>query len=172
MAMTVITMLVMVSACGQPAASQTVCNDAACTSPRQTNTEPVVELRHDTEWGDVLMTNRGYTLYRFANDVPDVSHCRDGCSDRWPPLLLLQGQRLVAGPGLRSSDLGLVPGPAGGRQVTYRHIPLYVYAMDRSPGETNGQYVYDEALWFVLTPSTQAPDQGPPPTAPTPRPST
>lgn len=167
-AMTVVTALAIISACGQPAASQTVCNEAACTSPRQTNAEPVVELRHNTQWGDILVTNQGFTLYRFANDAPGVSRCREGCSDRWPPLLLLQGQRLVAGPGLRSSDLGLIPGPHGGRQVTYRHVPLYVYGMDGSPGQTYGQYVYDEALWFVVTPSTQTPNQGPPSPAPTP----
>lgn len=154
------------SACGQPSASQTACNDAACASSRQTSGGPVVQLRRDTAWGDILVTNTGFTLYRFARDSPNTARCRDGCSDRWPPLLLLPNQRLIAGSGLRSSDLGLTAGPQGGRQLTYRRIPLYVYAMDQSPGDSNGEFVFDEGLWFVVTPSTVSPGQGPP--APTP----
>jgi predicted lipoprotein with Yx(FWY)xxD motif len=161
-----------VGGCAQPTASTAFCYDQVsdCGYVRQTAAEPVVELRTGTGWGGILVTNQGYTLYRFARDARGVPRCDDGCAQRWPPLVLRPGQRLVAGSGVRSSDLAAVRRPDGARQVTYRGIPLYVYSMDQLPGDVNGQYVDDEGLWFVVTPSTRSPGEGPPPVRSSPMP--
>jgi predicted lipoprotein with Yx(FWY)xxD motif len=158
------------AACGHSSASSVSCYGSMdpCVTVRQTDAEPVVELRTGSTWGSILVTNQGFTLYRFAQDSRGVSRCFDGCVQRWPPLLLQPMQRLEAGPGLSSSDLAVIPRPEGGQQVTYRGIPLYVYSLDEAPGDTYGEAAYDGGLWYVVTPSTTTPNQGPPPQAPAP----
>jgi predicted lipoprotein with Yx(FWY)xxD motif len=47
-----------------------------------------------------------------------------------------------------SSKLGTIKRPDGGTQVTYNHMPLYLFASDTSPGEATGQGV---AGFFVVT---------------------
>src|SRR5262245_3350302 len=44
----------------------------------------------DTAQGKVLATNRGMTLYIYAQDMmPGTSTCVDSCAASWPPLLAL-----------------------------------------------------------------------------------
>jgi predicted lipoprotein with Yx(FWY)xxD motif len=52
-------------------------------------------------------------------------------------------------------QLGVVA-RAGGEQVTYNHWPLYTFAGDRGPDQTNGQGVFGfGGKWFVATPRLQ-----------------
>jgi predicted lipoprotein with Yx(FWY)xxD motif len=97
--------------------------------------------------GSYLVGPEGMTLYYFTRDVtPGVSTCFDSCLQAWPPLLVGDGQSLVAGDGV-SGTLGSVPRDDGTMQAAYRGRPLYYWQGDTAPGETTGQEV--GGVWFV-----------------------
>ncbi len=53
----------------------------------------------------------------------------------------------MGGMGLQGT-FGVITRSDGGRQVTFNGIPLYLYAKDVKPGDTNGQGVGN--IWFVV----------------------
>lgn len=107
---------------------------------------PTVTLGR-TDLGEILTDGEGRTLYLFTRDSPGESACTDACLDTWPPLEATD--ELVAGDGLDQAQLGEITRDDGTRQVTYASMPLYYYAADAEPGETNGQGVGD--VWFVVS---------------------
>lgn len=143
-------------ACGGPAsasleqctaASQTVC------LPRLVLT-PGVPPVHQTfsRYGPIVVTDRGYAVYRFTLDAPGASACTGPCTDRWPPLLVPGGTRLTG------SDLTTFRRPDGTLQLAYRGIPLYVFAGDLDQGDTYGEGVRDIAVWHLVRAADTAPD--------------
>lgn len=96
--------------------------------------------------GEYLVANNGFTLYTFAQDVGGNSACNGDCAAKWPPLL--EGNvSLPAGVG---GSLGTVAREGGQRQVTYDGKPLYFFAGDKAPGDTNGHGV--GSVWFAAKP--------------------
>lgn len=90
------------------------------------------------DYGRVLATARGRSLYllRTARGAP--APCRDGCRSIWPPLLVASSvHRVRAGPGVRGT-IGLVPRD-GEQQVTDNGYPLYTFAGDTARGQSNGE---------------------------------
>jgi predicted lipoprotein with Yx(FWY)xxD motif len=55
------------------------------------------------------------------------------------------------GDGVDGSLLGTAPRTDGSSHVTYNGWPLYYFAADNAPGDTNGQGVND--VWYVLDPA-------------------
>lgn len=102
--------------------------------------------------GDILVDGEGRTLYVFSKDEPDTSTCVDDCAENWPPLEA--PDELVAGEGTDEELLGTITRDDGTSQVTYASMPLYLYAGDAAPGETNGQGVGD--VWYVVGPDGAA----------------
>ena len=49
-----------------------------------------------------------------------------------------------------SSLLGTLTRPDGKTQVSYKGMPLYYWAQDSAPGQTNGQGVQN--VWWVVSP--------------------
>jgi predicted lipoprotein with Yx(FWY)xxD motif len=97
--------------------------------------------------GTYLVGPEGKTLYYFTRDVtPGQSVCSGGCLEAWPPLLVAEGQTLVAGDGV-TGTLSSAPREDGSMQATYRGRPLYHWAADTEPGQTTGQGV--NGVWFV-----------------------
>jgi predicted lipoprotein with Yx(FWY)xxD motif len=103
---------------------------------------PAVELA-ETSLGSVL-TADGMTLYGFTPDTEGVSTCYDACADNWPALT---GEPTV-GAGLDAALFGTAPRTDGTTQVTIDGHPLYFFAADAAPGDTNGQGVGDK--WYVV----------------------
>ena len=60
----------------------------------------------------------------------------------------------VAGDGVDGTLLGTTEREDGSTQVTYDGWPLYLFASDAAPGDTNGQGVGE--VWFVVGPDGQA----------------
>ncbi|MFZ0042536.1 MAG: hypothetical protein WAK93_14585 [Solirubrobacteraceae bacterium] len=91
----------------------------------------------NTGLGKVLVNGRGFTLYAFTRDSKNKDRCimTSGCTHIWP-VVTTQG-RPVAGSGVKRSLLGSINLGSGRRQVTYAGHPLYTYAFDGSPGETD-----------------------------------
>lgn len=100
----------------------------------------------DSDLGNILVDGEGMTLYVFLADEGGQSTCYDACEGQWPPL-----GEAAAGAGADESMLGTVERDDGSTQATYNDWPLYYYAGDGAPGETNGQGVGDN--WFAIDPS-------------------
>jgi predicted lipoprotein with Yx(FWY)xxD motif len=95
--------------------------------------------------GDILVDAEGRTLYAFTKDKGDQSACSGQCADNWPALI----GTATAGTGVQASLLSTAMQANGDSQVTYSGRPLYYFAGDAKPGDTNGQGVGN--VWFVLT---------------------
>ncbi|HEX2086153.1 MAG TPA: hypothetical protein VHF89_10760 [Solirubrobacteraceae bacterium] len=86
--------------------------------------------------GRILVDGDGRTLYLFERDTDGKSTCTGACAETWPPYR------------------------TNGKQVTYDGHPLYYFAGDQKPGETNGEGL-DEfgGAWYVVAPSGQPVDR-------------
>ena len=90
-----------------------------------------------TSLGNILVNSRGLTLYVFEKDSAAKSTCNASCAASWPPLSA--AGKLTAGSGASASLLGTINRSDGRRQVTYDGHPLYLFAGDTHPGDTNGE---------------------------------
>jgi predicted lipoprotein with Yx(FWY)xxD motif len=114
----------------------------------------VVKTR-STSLGTILVDSRGRTLYLFRKDTGRRSQCSGACASAWPPLITRQKPR--ARGAARQSKLSTSRRANGARQVLYKGHPLYRYAFDSAPGDTNGQGVLAfGAHWYVMAPSGKA----------------
>jgi predicted lipoprotein with Yx(FWY)xxD motif len=106
-----------------------------------------LQLAENAKLGKLLADGTGRTLYAFTKDVKDTSNCYDKCEQAWPPLLAL-GQP-VLGEGVDSTLIATTQRKDGTLQVTYKGMPLYYFAADNAPGDTNGQGV--GKVWFAVS---------------------
>lgn len=114
------------------------------------HSSPTVAMRN-TEAGRILVTGNGHTLYAFARDGRNRDRCAaiSGCTSVWP-VLTVHG-RPTAGAGVRRGLLSTISLPGGRHQVTYAGHPLYGYASDDSPGDTDYVGVSQfGGTWFAL----------------------
>jgi predicted lipoprotein with Yx(FWY)xxD motif len=95
--------------------------------------------------GDILVDADGRTLYAFTKDKGDQSACSGQCATNWPALT----GPATAGTGVQAALLSTSTQANGDTQVTYDGRPLYYFAGDAKPGDTNGQGVGD--VWFAVT---------------------
>lgn len=160
--LTVLTSLaLLVAACGDDddtATTDTPATDAPTTAESTTTTgggqagaeDAMVEVT-SSDLGEILVSG-GRTLYLFTPDNAGPPTCNDQCAQTWPPLLATGD--VTAGAGLDEALLGTVPRDNGGEQVreqvTVNGWPLYFFANDAQPGDTNGQGVGGN--WWVVTP--------------------
>lgn len=105
-----------------------------------------VSVAQNATLGSILVGPNGHTLYYFDKDTAGVSNCTGVCSAIWPALT--SSGAPTAGAGL-SGTLGTLTRAHGSVQVTYNGWPLYYYAADSAPGQTNGQGLL--GLWHVAT---------------------
>src|SRR2546427_582051 len=150
--MTIVLLLAMVvAACGSSTSSGSSSSNTtpAATTPSSSNA--LVKTATATVKGksETILTNaQGKTLYYFTPDTATTSACTGSCAQNWPPLL-------ATGSGTPTSATTL-PGKLGmqttanGNQVEYNGHPLYTFAADSAPGQTNGEGVLGK--WFVATP--------------------
>lgn len=96
--------------------------------------------------GTILTDADGNTLYTFDQDTAGTSACGDSCVGTWPPYTI-DGEP-TAGDGV-SGTLGTIERDDGSTQVTYDNKPLYQYASDSAPGDTNGDGV--AGYWHVVS---------------------
>jgi predicted lipoprotein with Yx(FWY)xxD motif len=107
-----------------------------------------VQLRN-TKAGKILVNGKGFTLYTFSKDKPNVDNCNSNCARVWPPLTT-KG-KIVAGPGVKRSLLGTITISGGKKQVTYAKHPLYTYVADGGPGETSYIGVFQSGgRWYAI----------------------
>lgn len=104
----------------------------------------VALMTADSDLGEILVDADGRTLYMFDNDSDGTSSCYDDCETNWPPLI----GEAEAGEGADEGLLGTAERTDGSGQVTYAGKPLYYFAGDEQPGDTNGQGVGD--VWWAM----------------------
>lgn len=110
--------------------------------------EATVNVSSSAQYGSILVDQNGLSLYAFTKDTADKSNCSAGCMKLWP-VLATQGSP-KAGQGVDQSLLGVTTATDGTKMVTYNHMPLYYFAGDKNPGDTNGQNVSN--IWFLVSP--------------------
>ncbi len=108
-----------------------------------------VSLGSSEELGSFLVGPDGMTLYMFTNDAPGASSCSGDCATNWPPLTVGEDETPVLAEGVPGA-LNTITREDGSRQVVYNGMPLYHWAQDAAPGDTNGQGVGD--IWWVVSP--------------------
>ncbi|MFZ5870166.1 MAG: hypothetical protein ACOYXW_06530 [Actinomycetota bacterium] len=141
-------------ACGgdsEPAATPTAADtaaaeDTATGEDTATAGAVTVDVAEVSDLGEVLVDGEGRTLYMFDPDAQGESTCYDQCEQNWPPLVS-DGTASV-GEGADDSKVGSVERRDGSQQVTYNGWPLYYFAADQAPGDSQGQGVND--VWWVL----------------------
>lgn len=120
----------------------------------------VVQTANNPKFGQILVTADGRTLYTNTFDTPTASKCVDAsCTGFWQALTV-NGQP-TAGKGV-TGTLGTIARPDGSRQVTYNQKPLYVFTLDKKPGDATGEGVTDSGgTWHVALASGAAPNSAP-----------
>ena len=103
-----------------------------------------------TDLGEILVDAGGNTVYLFVPDSQGDSTCYDACEANWPVV----AEVTTIGDGLDQSLLGTTTRTNGDVQATYNGWPLYYFAGDAAPGDTNGQSL--NGVWWVIDASGDA----------------
>src|SRR6188472_4313326 len=106
---------------------------AAIAGGQQAATVKVVKT---ADYGKVLATSSGMTLYHYTDETRGKVDCKGACAKLWPPLLVKPGA---------------LKRPDGGTQVTYNGLGLYRYAPDKKAGDVKGQALFK--AWYVIAPT-------------------
>ena len=108
-----------------------------------------IQITDNAEFGKILVTADGMTLYTNTVDSPGDLKCTNAaCTAFWPPYTV--DAQPVAGEGLPGS-LGTITRPDGSLQVTYNDLPLYTFYQDRAAGDTGGNGFTDfGGTWHVV----------------------
>ncbi|MPY64411.1 COG4315 family predicted lipoprotein [Streptomyces spongiae] len=121
--------------------------------------QAMVKTASAGDLGTILVDGKGRTLYLFEADKSTTSTCNGACAAAWPPLLT-SGSPSTGG-SAKSDLLGTSKRSDGKTQVTYNKHPLYGYAGDAQPGDTNGQELNQfGAEWYVLDTSGNKVEKG------------
>ncbi len=175
MSIAVATLALVTAACGN--------SDDSGSSSSGSSSAPIPKATGDlvsaqpTSLGTILVDGKGMTLYDFANDKNGQSACTDSaCVAAWPPVMA-PGTLPASLSGV-DAKLGMTARPDGTEQLTVGGHPVYTFAGDSKPGQTNGEgKELNGGLWFALSPagdsvtnsssnSSSSPSQAPAPSSP------
>ncbi|MER5884045.1 SCO0930 family lipoprotein [Streptomyces sp. NPDC001941] len=135
-----------------PAASAPAATAPATTPPAAppATALPGLSTRKDPVLGEIVVDRDGRTVYRFVKDSawPMKTACTGACLEKWP----------VVAPVAESDARGITrkgyvtfSRPDGLKQQTIDCWPLYTFAGDAKPGDTNGQGV--GGVWYAVSPA-------------------
>jgi predicted lipoprotein with Yx(FWY)xxD motif len=109
-------------------------------------TSSMVSTAQNAKYGTILVSGR--TVYTLK---ASKTACGAGCLKIWPELMLPKGvTRATAGPGVNAAKLGTIKRKGGALQVTYGGRPLYFFALDKGPGQVNGNLTDKWGAWAVV----------------------
>jgi predicted lipoprotein with Yx(FWY)xxD motif len=124
-------------------AASTAPSEAASTSPGASGVTLTIA---ETPAGAALAGQGGLTLYILTDEADGTIHCVDDCATNWPPLT-----GTVNAGDADASLLGTIDRPDGSVQATYDGFPLYYFAGDQAPGDSNGEGL--GGVWFIADPA-------------------
>jgi predicted lipoprotein with Yx(FWY)xxD motif len=114
-----------------------------------------VAVANNAKLGQILVDDKGMTLYLWVADKGTDSTCYDQCAAIWPPLLTTGSPQAASG--ADQSLLGTTTRKDGKLEVTYKGHPLYYFVKDKAPGDITGQGINGfGALWWALNPAGAA----------------
>jgi len=127
----------------------------AASSSASASTSGVATVKTESSGlGQILTNGSGQTLYLFKSDTGMTSTCNGSCAKAWPPLTT-GGKPDQSG--LNAALVGTTVRTDHTTEVTYNGHPLYTFADDAQPGQTNGQGVNAfGGAWYVVSPSGNA----------------
>ncbi|MFF7450209.1 MULTISPECIES: SCO0930 family lipoprotein [unclassified Streptomyces] len=111
---------------------------------------PGLSTRQDPNLGEIVVDKNGMTVYRFIKDVawPDpISKCTGACLEKWPAVAPVEANDTK---GVEKKGLMSFTRPDGVKQQTIDCWPIYTFAQDKEPGDTNGQGV--GGTWYAVSP--------------------
>jgi predicted lipoprotein with Yx(FWY)xxD motif len=146
------------AACGGSSPSTAASSPStAASSPSQSPAEAgeTIMVATNSKLGQILVDEKGMTVYLFVADTGTTSTCYTSCATIWPPVLTTGAPQ--AGAGASASLLGTTTRTDGKVEVTYAGHPLYYFVQDKAAGDTTGQGINGfGGLWWVLSPSGAA----------------
>ena len=145
---------VLLAACGSSYGSSQTGSRSASGGPAAAS----VGTSANATLGETVLVNaRGLTLYRLSGEHAGHFICLKGCLQIWHPLTVsasVQPRGSVTG-------LSAIKRQGMGDQVTYRGMPLYTFAQDRSPGQAKGQGLKDVGTWNAVSAGGRSTPQPP-----------
>jgi predicted lipoprotein with Yx(FWY)xxD motif len=145
------------AACGgSSSTSSTTAASAPAPAKASSSPRPAAVVGTSTSsLGTFLVDAKGRALYLWDADHGTMSTCSGACAQAWPPLTAT-GTPKASGQ-VKSSLLGTTKRADGSREVTYDGHPLYYYAGDSAPKQTNGQGSDSfGSPWWVVSPAGKA----------------
>ncbi|MCL7428487.1 MULTISPECIES: SCO0930 family lipoprotein [unclassified Streptomyces] len=121
---------------------------------------PGLSTRKDANLGEIVVDRNGMTVYRFMKDEAwpkPVSACTGACLEKWPVVAPVANNDTK---GVQKKGLMSFTRPDGAKQQTVNCWPIYTFAGDKAPGDTNGQGV--GGTWYAVAPDGKpvgAPDK-------------
>ncbi|MFG2297888.1 SCO0930 family lipoprotein [Streptomyces sp. NPDC048603] len=111
--------------------------------------QPGLSVRKDPKLGDHIIDKNGMTVYRFKPDTawPMVSKCTGDCLAKWPVVAPVDKADTK---GITDRNYLVLDRPDGKKQQTVDCWPVYTFAGDKKPGDTNGQGV--GGTWYAVSP--------------------
>lgn len=110
-----------------------------------------LSTRKDPKLGEIVIDKNGMTVYRFKKDSawPMKTACTGDCLDKWPVVAPVDANDME---GITVTKRGNVTfnRPDGIKQQTIDCWPIYTFAGDAKPGDTNGQGV--GGTWYAVSP--------------------
>ncbi len=150
------------SACGS--SSSTTSKAAAASSqpaaakPGVPASDVVVKTAASSKLGTTILVDaQGLTLYSLSGELNGKFICSSAkCLKVWRPLIATGGST----PTGTVSSLSTASRPGIGDQVTYKGMPLYTFAQDKTAGEANGRGIVDVGVWNAV-PARTSPASAP-----------
>jgi predicted lipoprotein with Yx(FWY)xxD motif len=136
----------LLAACGSSSNSTTT-SSSAQPSTQASSSAPATVKTASSSQGTILVDAQGMTLYHLSAEKNGKFICTNSaCTAIWHPVTVTAGATPSG-----VSSLSTVKRPDGTTQVTYNGSPLYTFAQDQAPGQTNGQGIKDVGTWTVVT---------------------
>lgn len=111
---------------------------------------PGLATREDAKLGEIVVDKDGMTVYRFMKDEAwpkPVSACTGACLEKWPAVSPVD---FADTKGIQKKGYMTFTRPDGADQQTINCWPIYTFAGDKAPGDTNGQGV--GGTWYAVRP--------------------
>jgi predicted lipoprotein with Yx(FWY)xxD motif len=113
-----------------------------------------LSVRNDPKLGEIVVDKNGMTVYRFEkdDDWPMKTACTGECLKKWPVVEPVDPEDTEGIVNTVRGKRGFVVfnRPDGLKQQTIECWPIYTFAGDEKPGDTNGQGV--GGTWYAISP--------------------
>lgn len=138
---------------------------AAATTNAATASLAQLQSANITGFHGVLESDTSRTLYILSNEVGGVLECTGGCLQNWPPMEVptaTAAASISLGAGV-DGTIGFVTRSSTEKQVTFNSYPVYTFAGDTGPNQSNGEGIQEPsgATWYVVNASATSASTSP-----------